>query len=114
MQLTMEVLPAPFGPMMEKTSPRLTSNETSVSARTPPKRRLTCAAARMGVPVSATAAHPGSGLARCHVTSLPGGLLAPAAKLTYVCFPIDRKQHPPPLTGGENEMARITGSNGER
>src|SRR4051812_35887271 len=51
MQLTIEVLPAPFGPMMEKTSPRRTSKDTSVSARTPPKRSETCSAARMGVPV---------------------------------------------------------------
>src|SRR3981081_1992211 len=38
MQLTIEVLPAPFGPMMENNSPSLTPKETSVSARTPPKR----------------------------------------------------------------------------
>src|SRR3954465_15729177 len=38
MQLTIEVLPAPFGPMMENSSPSLTPKETSVSARTPPKR----------------------------------------------------------------------------
>src|SRR3954447_713013 len=38
MQLTIEVLPAPFGPMMEYSSPSLTPKETSVSARTPPKR----------------------------------------------------------------------------
>jgi hypothetical protein len=49
MQLTMEVLPAPFGPMMEKTSPFLISKETSVNARTPPKRSETCSTARIGV-----------------------------------------------------------------
>src|SRR5215468_4959539 len=38
MQLTIEVLPAPFGPMMENSSPSFTPKETSVSARTPPKR----------------------------------------------------------------------------
>src|SRR3954471_15263796 len=38
MQLTIEVLPAPFGPMMEYSSPSLTPKDTSVSARTPPKR----------------------------------------------------------------------------
>src|SRR5262249_50727800 len=38
MQLTIEVLPAPLGPMMENSSPSFTPNETSVSARTPPKR----------------------------------------------------------------------------
>src|SRR5262245_40583734 len=38
MQLTIEVLPAPLGPMMENSSPSFTAKETSVSARTPPKR----------------------------------------------------------------------------
>src|SRR6185369_3448236 len=38
MQLTIEVLPAPFGPMIENSSPSFTPKETSVSARTPPKR----------------------------------------------------------------------------
>src|SRR5258707_8872162 len=38
MQFTIEVLPAPFGPMMENNSPSFTPKETSVSARTPPKR----------------------------------------------------------------------------
>src|SRR6187455_2452080 len=41
MQLTIEVLPAPFGPMMENSSPSFTPKETSVSARTPPKRNDT-------------------------------------------------------------------------
>src|SRR6185369_5072225 len=38
MQLTIEVLPAPFGPMIENNSPSSTPKLTSVSARTPPKR----------------------------------------------------------------------------
>src|SRR4029453_10313618 len=38
MQLTIEVLPAPFGPVIENSSPSFTPKETSVSARTPPKR----------------------------------------------------------------------------
>ena len=36
MTLSIEVLPAPFGPMMARTSPFLMSNETSRSACTPP------------------------------------------------------------------------------
>src|SRR5512132_2992036 len=36
MTLSIEVLPAPFGPMMARTSPFLTSNDTSRIARTPP------------------------------------------------------------------------------
>src|ERR1700687_811642 len=38
MQLTIEVLPAPLGPMSENSSPSFTPKLTSVSARTPPKR----------------------------------------------------------------------------
>src|SRR5579862_6362549 len=41
MQLTIEVLPAPLGPMIENSSPGLTAKLTSVSARTPPKRSET-------------------------------------------------------------------------
>src|ERR1700694_928732 len=38
MQLTIEVLPAPLGPIIENSSPSFTLKLTSVSARTPPKR----------------------------------------------------------------------------
>src|ERR1700687_2214062 len=38
MQLTIDVLPAPLGPMIENSSPSFTPKLTSVSARTPPKR----------------------------------------------------------------------------
>src|SRR5712671_5020173 len=38
MQLTIEVFPAPLGPIIENNSPSLTPKLTSVSARTPPKR----------------------------------------------------------------------------
>src|SRR4030088_1810361 len=41
MQLTIEVLPAPFGPMIENSSPSFTPKLTSVSARKPPKRNDT-------------------------------------------------------------------------
>src|SRR5471030_3045355 len=41
MQLTIEVLPAPLGPIIENSSPWFTPKLTSVSARTPPKRRDT-------------------------------------------------------------------------
>jgi hypothetical protein len=41
MQFTIEVLPAPFGPMIENSSPSWTAKLTSVSARTPPKRSET-------------------------------------------------------------------------
>jgi len=38
MQLSSEVLPAPFGPMIENSSPLSTVKPTSLSARRPPKR----------------------------------------------------------------------------
>src|SRR5258708_10875689 len=38
MELTIEVLPAPLGPIIENNSPSFTPKLTSVSARTPPKR----------------------------------------------------------------------------
>src|SRR6266513_4784484 len=41
MQLTIEVLPAPLGPIIENSSPSFTPKLTSVSARTPPKRSET-------------------------------------------------------------------------
>src|SRR3954462_884157 len=41
MQLMIEVLPAPLGPMIENNSPSFTPKLTSVSARTPPKRSET-------------------------------------------------------------------------
>src|SRR5580704_967811 len=41
MQLTIEVLPAPLGPMIENSSPSRMVKLTSVSARTPPKRNDT-------------------------------------------------------------------------
>src|ERR1700737_1922450 len=41
MQLTIEVLPAPLGPMIENNSPSFTPKLTSASARTPPKRNDT-------------------------------------------------------------------------
>src|SRR3979409_908383 len=41
MQLTIEVLPAPLGPIIENSSPSFTPKLTSLSARTPPKRSET-------------------------------------------------------------------------
>ncbi len=51
MQLSMELLPAPLGPMMERISCSRTSNEMSVSAFTPPKRRLMFLMSRMTSPI---------------------------------------------------------------
>ena len=47
MQLTIEVFPAPFGPMMENSSPLRMLKLTSVSACTPPKRKDTPRASKM-------------------------------------------------------------------
>src|SRR3954454_20442393 len=62
--LRSEVLPAPFGPMTEVMPPRLTEIDTSSTARTPPNRFETAAAARRtssgpsAVPVHAPRAMP--------------------------------------------------------
>src|ERR1700680_2588094 len=45
MTLSIEVLPAPFGPMMARTSPFLISKDTSRMAFTPPKDSTTCSTA---------------------------------------------------------------------
>src|SRR5215204_7530498 len=52
MTLSMEVLPAPFGPMMARTSPFLMSNDTSRIARTPPNARDTFSIERMISPAA--------------------------------------------------------------
>src|ERR1700687_410701 len=56
MQLTIEVLPAPLGPMIENSSPSFTAKLTSVSARTPPKRSDT---PRTSKACSTHSLHPG-------------------------------------------------------
>src|SRR5262245_19666724 len=45
--LSSEVLPAPFGPMIEAMRPRSTATETSSTARTPPNRFDTPLTVRM-------------------------------------------------------------------
>src|SRR5580700_1155280 len=57
--LRSEVLPAPFGPMIEAISPRRAENVTSSTARTPPNRLETAvAASRRSSEVPADAAVP--------------------------------------------------------
>src|SRR5690348_13778674 len=53
-----EVLPAPFGPMIENSSPSLTAKLTSLSARTPPKRSETLSASNACATRSRRAAIP--------------------------------------------------------
>src|SRR5213075_2993681 len=50
--LSIEVLPAPFGPMIARISPLRTSNETSVIAFTPPNASDTFSTARMVSPAA--------------------------------------------------------------
>ena len=52
MQLSIELLPAPFGPMMARISCSRTLKLISVSAFTPPKRRLMLLTSRMTSPIS--------------------------------------------------------------
>ena len=51
MQLSIELLPAPFGPMMARISCSRTSKEMSVSALTPPKRSEMFCTSRMTSPI---------------------------------------------------------------
>ena len=61
MTLSIEVLPAPFGPMMARISPFLTSKEMSVIAFTPPKDSETFLTSISNPP----GAMPSSGAAIC-------------------------------------------------
>src|ERR671932_611391 len=54
MQLSIDVLPAPFGPMMARISPFRMSKDTSVNAFTPPKRSDTSSTARSTSPFVST------------------------------------------------------------
>src|ERR1700704_3853680 len=51
MMLSIEDLPAPFGPMMARISCSRTSKETSCSAATPPKAREMASISRMASPI---------------------------------------------------------------
>jgi hypothetical protein len=48
MQFSIDVLPAPFGPMIENSSPGWTEKLTSLSARTPPNTSDTSLICKMG------------------------------------------------------------------
>src|SRR5829696_3634238 len=71
MQFSIEVLPAPFGPMMARISPLRMSNETSLKAFTPPKPRDTFSTASSASPF-ATTGESGALMASLP-TSLPAG-----------------------------------------
>ena len=51
MTLSIELLPAPFGPMIARTSCSSTLKETLVNACTPPKRREIDSSSRIGAPI---------------------------------------------------------------
>src|SRR5215471_6224526 len=53
MTLSIEVLPAPFGPMMARISPGAISKDTSVNAFTPPNERETFSTERIALPACA-------------------------------------------------------------
>ena len=65
MQLSIELLPAPFGPMMARISPSRTSKLMSVSAFTPPKASEMFDTSRITLPCGAPAAG-GLGAAQAH------------------------------------------------
>src|SRR3954468_23485626 len=56
MTFSIDVLPAPFGPMMARISPRFMSKETLRIARTPPKESETFSATRSVSPESGVGA----------------------------------------------------------
>ena len=59
MQLSIDDLPAPLGPMMARISPLRMSNDTSVSAFTPPKARLMSSTLSSTSPMTRPDASPG-------------------------------------------------------
>ena len=71
MQFSIEVLPAPFGPMMARISPLRMSNDTSVSAFTPPKPSDTFSTASSTSPLVTTG--ESGALMASLLTSLPAG-----------------------------------------
>src|SRR5215831_9184623 len=65
-ELNRDVLPAPFGPMMARISPRTMRIETSLRLTTPPNRNVTCSMSKT------TSSAPTSGLVNVAViTSQP-------------------------------------------
>src|SRR5437763_10060223 len=84
MQLIIEVLPAPLGPMIENSSPSLTPKLTSLSARTPPKRSDTPRTSKACSTHSLPRATSG-----CEIGSLTEDA---------------REQHPPVFPGGNSRV----------
>lgn len=74
-----EVLPAPFGPIIENSSPSLTVKLTSVSARTPPKRSDT--------PRTSKACSNNPSLERLRQAKLPAIILAITRRLLVSSAP---------------------------
>src|ERR1700687_2897072 len=101
MTLSMEVLPAPFGPMMARISPLRISKETSTRARTPPNANDTRSTESSTSPAATTGAEG----------ALISGLLHHGR---FVRRPAIWLQLPPPLWGRSIRAlcARI-GSGGE-
>ncbi len=67
-----DVLPAPFGPMIEAIAPRWTAIETSSTARTPPNRFETMRA-------SSSTSDAGSAARALTATAMPSGVLPKSA-----------------------------------
>src|SRR4051794_15497517 len=76
-RLKMVVLPAPFGPMMEKTSPSSTSKLTASTARMPPKRMAMSSARNRLI--------GGHSLSRCHAgCAMTMGMAGSSPAMTIV------------------------------
>src|SRR5215218_7160952 len=106
MQLTIEVLPAPFGPMIENSSPSRIAKLTSVSALTPPNCNVTRCASRNGF-----SSVPGS-MAR-HPTPPPRGatILLPhsGAVKPNMCWAsrLHRQEQRERLLDGSSQMPAV-------
>ncbi len=70
MTLSIEVLPAPFGPMMARTSPFRMSNDTSRIARTPPNDSDTFSTESMTSPAAMSLA-AGALMPPCQASARP-------------------------------------------
>jgi len=69
MTFSIDVLPAPFGPMMARISPLRMSKDTSVIAFTPPKASDTFSTASSTSPIRRAAACPPAAGSVCASTS---------------------------------------------
>src|SRR6478735_2333316 len=89
MQFTIEVLPAPLGPMIENSSPSLMAKPTSVSARTPPNRKDTPRTSRL---VATKQIPPGDGAFSGALRPFCRAILVRPCRLDHAADGLDRSR----------------------